>query len=98
MPRGRVVRALIRRDLLVSSSYRVAFLLDLFFGFANLLIYCFISRTFEDVSTEDLQPLLLRVRRGRRRAQPRHPGRRGAVSRLREEQLTGASRPSSRNR
>lgn len=42
------------RDFLVSSSYRVAFVLDLFFGLVSLLIYFFISRTFENVPAEDL--------------------------------------------
>jgi ABC-type multidrug transport system permease subunit len=78
---------------MVSSSYRFAFLLDLFFGLVNLLIYYFISRTFEDVSTDDLQGApsyfafaavgvalgLVIQSAGARLAQ-----------RLREEQLTGA--------
>jgi len=45
--RPRVVGALVRRDFLVSRSYRAAFALDLFFGFINLSIYYFISKTFE---------------------------------------------------
>jgi len=49
-----VVRALVLRDFHVSSSYRLAFLLDIFFGLISLAIYFFISRTFEDVPSADL--------------------------------------------
>jgi ABC-2 type transport system permease protein len=54
LPRLEVVRALIRRDYSVSRSYRVSFVLDVFFGVVTLLIYFFISRTFEDATTRDL--------------------------------------------
>jgi ABC-2 type transport system permease protein len=51
---ARPVVALLRRDFQIRRSYRVAFALDLFFGFLNLLIYFFISRTFLDAGTADL--------------------------------------------
>ena len=49
-----MVRALVRRDYAVSRSYRLTFVLDVFFGVVSLLIYFFISRTFEDATTRDL--------------------------------------------
>jgi ABC-2 type transport system permease protein len=46
--------ALVRRDYSIFSSYRFALPLDLLYGVINLLIYFFISRTFEGTSTADL--------------------------------------------
>lgn len=45
--RVRIARALVWRDFLITRSYRVPFVFDLFFGIANLVIYFYISRTFE---------------------------------------------------
>jgi len=42
-----VVSALFHRDLLITRSYRFAFALDAFYGVLDLLLYFFISRTFE---------------------------------------------------
>src|SRR5262245_64871411 len=55
LPRGTMVRAFTRRDFLVTSSYRVPFVLDAFSGVILLATYYFISRTFEGVPTESLQ-------------------------------------------
>jgi len=44
-PRWRIVRTLIGREYASRRTYRLAFLLDLLFGIANLLVYFFISRT-----------------------------------------------------
>jgi ABC-2 type transport system permease protein len=41
------VSALVRRDYLVTRSYRLAFVLDIFYGALGLATYYFISRTFE---------------------------------------------------
>jgi ABC-2 type transport system permease protein len=49
-----VVHALVRRDYLVSRSYRLAMLLDVFFGVLSLLVYYFISRVFNDATTPAL--------------------------------------------
>jgi ABC-2 type transport system permease protein len=49
-----VVRTLVRRDYLVSRSYRAALVLDLLFGVINLMIYFFISRTFQSTSPREL--------------------------------------------
>ncbi len=54
LPRGRAVFALVRRDYLLTRSYRNTFLLELAFGVINILVYFFISRTFRHASTSDL--------------------------------------------
>jgi ABC-2 type transport system permease protein len=46
--------ALARRDYSVFTSYRFAIGFDLFYGLVDLLVYFFISRTFQDASTADL--------------------------------------------
>jgi ABC-2 type transport system permease protein len=46
--------ALARRDFSVFTSYRFAIGFDLFYGLIDLLVYFFISRTFQDASTADL--------------------------------------------
>ena len=46
--------AVIRRDILVMRSYRLAFVLDVFFGVLNLALFFFISRVFEGLTTVDL--------------------------------------------
>jgi ABC-2 type transport system permease protein len=45
LPRARILSALIRRDFLITRSYRLAFALDVFFGMMNLIVFYFISRT-----------------------------------------------------
>ena len=55
LPRARAIVALARRDFLLTRSYRLTFALELMFGVINLLVYYFISRTFTDISTEQLQ-------------------------------------------
>jgi ABC-2 type transport system permease protein len=46
--------ALARRDFSVFTSYRFAIGFDLLYGLIDLLVYYFISRTFQDASTADL--------------------------------------------
>jgi ABC-2 type transport system permease protein len=41
----RALVALVRRDFSIQRSYRLAFLLDIFFGVMNLLVFYYISRT-----------------------------------------------------
>ena len=48
------ISALARRDLLIAASYRLWFVLEAAYGVLGLLLYYFISRTFEDVSSSDL--------------------------------------------
>jgi ABC-2 type transport system permease protein len=43
------IAAIVRRDYQLARSYRLAFAMDLLFGFANLILYFFISRTFTGV-------------------------------------------------
>jgi ABC-2 type transport system permease protein len=45
VPRWRIVRTLVAREYASRRTYRLAFVLDLMFGVANLLVYYFISRT-----------------------------------------------------
>lgn len=54
MPRLSIVSALVRRDLLGTASYRLAFLLDVGYGVLDLVLYYFISRTFEGFDTSEL--------------------------------------------
>jgi ABC-2 type transport system permease protein len=43
-----VILAIVRRDFLVTRSYRLPFVLDLVFGVLNLAVFYFISQTFEE--------------------------------------------------
>jgi ABC-2 type transport system permease protein len=47
--RRHAIAAIVRRDYQLARSYRLAFAMDLLFGFANLILYFFISRTFTGV-------------------------------------------------
>jgi ABC-2 type transport system permease protein len=47
-------KALVRRDFLITRSYRLAFGLEAVYGVLGLLLYYFISRTFEDAASSDL--------------------------------------------
>jgi ABC-2 type transport system permease protein len=49
------VLALVRRDYLITRSYRNTFLIELLLGVINMLVYFFISETFEDAGTSELQ-------------------------------------------
>jgi len=53
-PRWRIIRTLIGREYASRRTYRLAFLLDLLFGIANLLVYFFISRTLDIGANSDL--------------------------------------------
>ena len=55
LPRPWVISAVVRRDFADTRSYHVAFLLDVFFGVLELATYFFISKTFGDVTPEDLR-------------------------------------------
>jgi ABC-2 type transport system permease protein len=92
LPRGRVMLALVRRDFQVTRSYRLPFALDLVYGFINLLVYFFISRTFEGARSANLDPapsyfafvsvgIAITVVIGAASS--------GLAARIREEQLTG---------
>jgi ABC-2 type transport system permease protein len=47
-------KALVRRDFLVTRSYRLSFGLEAVYGVLGLFLYYFISQTFNDVSSSDL--------------------------------------------
>jgi ABC-type multidrug transport system permease subunit len=51
---GRALLAILLRDYLVTRSYRGALTTDFAFGAVNILIYYFISQTFEGAATADL--------------------------------------------
>ena len=53
-PRAAAVSAIARRDFLVVRSYRLAFVLDIFYGVIELAVYYFISRTFGGISPASL--------------------------------------------
>ncbi|WP_158610829.1 ABC transporter permease [Micromonospora endolithica] len=50
---GRAVGALLRRDLAERRGLRLSFLLDLLFGFLNLLVFLFVSRVLMLAPTAD---------------------------------------------
>jgi len=52
--RPSVVSAFVRRDFVGTRSYRLAFLLDIFYGVLDLVLYFFISRTFHGFSSSEL--------------------------------------------
>jgi ABC-2 type transport system permease protein len=48
----RILRAFIARDLFIARSYRAALVAEAVAGLANLLLFYFISRTFESTSAD----------------------------------------------
>jgi ABC-2 type transport system permease protein len=46
--------AIVERDFAITRSYRLAFVLDIFFVVVNLAVFYFISRTFRNATTADL--------------------------------------------
>jgi ABC-2 type transport system permease protein len=91
-PRPRVISAVVRRDYHVARSYRLAFVLDLLYGVINLVVFFFISRTFADATTSELDGapsyfafaavgIALTIVIGAASS--------GLAARIREEQLTG---------
>jgi ABC-2 type transport system permease protein len=50
----RVLLALVRRDFSITRSYRAGFVLDIFFGIMNLVVFFYISRTV-NLRAESLQ-------------------------------------------
>jgi ABC-2 type transport system permease protein len=54
LPRADVARALARRDFLTTRSYKLSFVLEVFFGVVELAVYFFISQIIGDVTSESL--------------------------------------------
>ena len=54
-PRRQVVAAVVRREWLITRSYRFGLTFDLLFGIMNLLLYFYISRIIESGRAVDLQ-------------------------------------------
>src|SRR5262245_8150179 len=90
-PRAGAVLALGRRDYLVTRSYRAFLVLQTLFGLLNLLVYYFISRTFEGVQADlggaptyfDFAVVGVAI------AVVIQAATNGVAQRVREEQLTG---------
>jgi ABC-type multidrug transport system permease subunit len=91
-PRRHVVAAVVRRDYHVARSYRLPFVLDLFYGVLNLVVFFFISRTFSDASPTNLQgapDYFAFAAVGIALTIVLAAASSGLASRIREEQLTG---------
>ena len=54
LARLRAVLALVRRDFLIRASYRAMLVLDLFIGLLEVVVYYFISETFQGEATTSL--------------------------------------------
>jgi ABC-2 type transport system permease protein len=54
LPRLRAVLALVRRDSLIRMSYRAMLVLDLVIGLLEVMVYYFISETFQGTATTSL--------------------------------------------
>lgn len=54
LPRLRAIVALVRRDALIRTSYRLVLVLDLFIGLLDVIVYYFISQTFQGEATASL--------------------------------------------
>lgn len=55
LPRARVVFAIVRREYLVSRSYKLALVVGLLYGVLNLAVYFYISRTLDPGRSADLE-------------------------------------------
>lgn len=51
-----VIGALVRRDARIATSYRLSFVLEIFYGVLDLALYFFISRTFTGLGSSNLGP------------------------------------------
>ena len=92
VPRWRVIAAIVRRDYLITRSYRLPFVLDAFYGLLELSVYFFISRTFHGFVPAQLQgapSYFAFAAAGIVVAVVVAAAASGLAQRLREEQLTG---------
>jgi ABC-2 type transport system permease protein len=92
VPKWRVVAAIVRRDFLITRSYRLPFVLDALYGLLELAVYFFISRTFHGFQPASLQgapSYFAFAAVGIVVAVVVAAAASGLASRLREEQLTG---------
>jgi ABC-2 type transport system permease protein len=92
VPKWRVVAAIVRRDFLITRSYRLPFVLDALYGLLELAVYFFISRTFHGFQAASLQgapSYFAFAAVGIVVAVVVAAAASGLASRLREEQLTG---------
>jgi ABC-2 type transport system permease protein len=92
LPRGTTIRAFVRRDYLVTRSYRLAFALDVVNGALLMTTYYFISQTFEGVPAQGLQgapSYFAFAAVGAAIGAVVETAATGIASRIREEQLAG---------
>jgi ABC-2 type transport system permease protein len=92
VPRWRVTAAIVRRDYLITRSYKLPFVLDAFYGLLELAVYFFISRTFHGFVPGRLQgapSYFAFAAAGIAVAVVVGGAASGLARRLREEQLTG---------
>jgi ABC-2 type transport system permease protein len=92
LPRWRVIAAIVRRDYLITRSYRLPFVLDAFYGLLELSVYYFISRTFHGfvpAQLQDAPSYFAFAAAGIAVAVVVGAAASGLAHRLREEQLTG---------
>lgn len=90
--KAKSVLSLIGRDYRIARSYRLAFLLDTFFGLLNLITFFFISQVFEGERPEGLGPApdyFAFVAVGLAIALVLQAASTGLARRIREEQLVG---------
>ncbi|HVF53267.1 MAG TPA: ABC transporter permease [Actinomycetota bacterium] len=86
----RAIAAIAARDYRLLRSYRAALTLDLLFGFLNLVIFFYISRTFDDpVNLGPAPSYFSFAAAGIALTLVLEAGSTGLVRRVREEQLTG---------
>ena len=90
-PRSWVIAALIRRDFLSARAYRTAFIMDIAFGFLNLLVYYFISQAIGGFSTnlQGAPSYFAFAAVGASMTLVIQAATSGLARRIREEQLTG---------
>jgi ABC-2 type transport system permease protein len=92
VPKSRVVGAIVRRDYLITRSYRLPFILDAFYGVLEVAVYFFISRTFHGFTPGTLQgapSYFAFAATGIAVSVVVVAAASGLAQRLREEQLTG---------
>ena len=92
IPRAWVVLAIVRRDFMTARSYRAAFILDMAFGLANILVYYFISKALGNITSPGLSgaPTYFAFAAvGASMSLVIQAATTGLARRVREEQLTG---------
>lgn len=87
----RAARALVKRDFSIARSYRASFILDIFFGIMNLVVFFYISRTvtLRAGALQDAPNYFAFASVGIALSVVMQSATTGLAARIREEQLTG---------